>query len=325
MENPNLQGIFGVVPTPLDQEFEVDEKGLGHLVEHCCDSGLHAAVILGSNGEAPYFTTEEKTRILQAAARAGKGRIPLVAGVAAFSTKESIALARAAKESGYQAVLAALNVYFQLDLEAVKAHFEALAREGGLPVIFYYFPEVTGLMLAPDEIAEIAALPGIHGAKITVMNRSFLKRVIKLTRTNLWAVFAGSSFMMRDALKMGAAGIICPIPLIAPKDCMDLYQAMTKGKFEEAEKIQNRLLGALPLFTDIEMPVSVAAPYFKALQRKPYTGPPDRPASSVVMVKEALRLQGHPITSAVRRPNPPIRKEQAAMVARILKAQGWLK
>ncbi|HUT55537.1 MAG TPA: dihydrodipicolinate synthase family protein [bacterium] len=324
MGNPELQGVFGVVPTPLTEKGEVDEQGLAHLVVHCRESGLHAAVILGSNGEFPYFTTEEKLKVLAVAAQAAQGKLPLIAGASAFSTREAVLLARAARSAGYHAVLAALNVYFQLGLEAVKEHFEALADEGGLPVIFYYFPEVTGLMLAPDEIAELAALPGIHGAKITVMSHTFIKRIVKLTRTKLWAVFAGSSFLMEDTLKMGGAGVICPIPLIAPKDCLDLYQAMGNGKFSEAQELPNKLLGALPLFTEIDMPGKVASAWFKAMQRKPYLGPPDRPVSSVVMVKEALRLQGHPITSVVRGPNQQITKERSKLVKKTLKEQGWL-
>jgi dihydrodipicolinate synthase/N-acetylneuraminate lyase len=324
MENPDLQGIFGVVPTPLASDGEVDVKGLGALVEHCADSGLHAAVILGSNGEFPYFSAEEKARILRSAADAAGGKIPLVAGVSSYSTPESIALAKIAAEAGYAAVLAALNVYFALDLEAVKSHFTVLSKEGGLPVIFYYFPEVTGLVLAPDEIAEIAAVPGIHGAKITVVNRTFLKRIIKLTRTDLWAVFAGTSFLMRDALKLGGAGVICPLPLIVPRESMELYRMMEKGKLDEARDVQDMLLAALPMFTGVDMPDAVAAPWFKAMKRRPYTGPPERPVSSIALVKEALRLQGHPITSVVRRPNPPLTHEQANLVEKVLREQNWL-
>jgi len=324
MEDPELQGVFGIVPTPLTEKGDVDEPGLMHLVEHCADSGLHAAVILGSNGEFPYFSTEEKVAILRAAAKAGRGKIKLVGGVSAFSTRESVELSRVCKDAGYDAVMAALNVYFQVDLDAVKKHYASLSDRGGLPVIFYYFPEVTGLVLAPDEIAEIAAIPGVHGAKISVMNRSFLKRVIKATRTQLWAVFAGSALLMREALKQGAAGIVCPLPLIAPGDCLKLYELMEKGKFDEAQAIQDKLLGALPLFTDIEMPDYVSAAYFKAKERKPYTGPPERPVSTVTMVKEALKQQGHPVTSVVRSPNNQLNADQERLVAKTLKAQGWI-
>lgn len=324
MEDPELQGVFGIVPTPLTKRGEVDEDGLAHLVRHCADSGLHAAVVLGSNGEFPYLSHEEKLRVIRVAADAAGERILVVAGASAISTREAVAYARAAKEAGCRAVMSALPVYWQLSLEQVKDHFEILAREGELPVIFYYFPETTGLVLAPDEIAEIAAIQGIHGAKITVMNRSFLKRVIKFTRTSLFAVFAGSSLLMRYILKSGGAGVICPLPLIAPANCMDLYRAMEDGDLDKAQELQDHLLGALPLFTSIDFTAAVSVPYWKAMTAKPYVGPPERPISSVAMVKEALRLQGHPITSVVRKPCAPLTSEQSALVKKTLAAQGWL-
>jgi len=325
MENPELQGVFGIVPTPFDRSGNIDTDGLAHLVGHCAESGLHAAVVLGSNGEFPYLTTDEKLELIKAAAEAGKDKVDVIAGVSAVSTREAVLYAETARESGCHAVMAALPLYWQVDLDRVKEHFSILARDGGLPVIFYYFPEVTGLVLGPDEIAEIAEISGVHGVKITVMNRSFLKRVIRNTRTRLWAVFAGSSFMMRYTLKNEGAGVICPLPLIAPRDCMDLYDAMMKhGDMEKAQQLQDKLLGAIPIMTGMDFPQSVSAPYWKAVTAKPYIGPPERPQSTVMMVKEALRLQGHPITSVVRGPVPRLTKEQSDLVKRTLESQGWL-
>jgi 4-hydroxy-tetrahydrodipicolinate synthase len=324
MENADLQGVFGVVPTPLKNSGEVDEAGLAHLVRHCRDSGLHAAVILGSNGEFPYFSFEEKARILRVAARAAEGGIPLVGCASAANTREAVALARVCLKEGYAAAMSALLLYFQPDFEAVKAHFETLAREGGLPIIFYYFPETTNLALAPDEIAEIAELPGIHGAKITVFNRPFIKRIVKLTRTQLWAVFVGSSFLLHDTLKCGGAGCICPLPVIAPQPCLEIFELMKRGKFNQARAAQDKFSGSLPILNGRDVPAAVNVPYFRAATMRPYAGPPERTVSAVAMVKEALRLLGHPITARVRAPQSQLTAPQAKLVKRTLKAQGWL-
>lgn len=324
MENADLQGVFGVVPTPLTETGEVDEEGLAALVRHCRDRGLHAGVILGSNGEFPYFTFEEKVRILRVAARAAEGRLPLIGTASAFSTVEAVALARVCKEEGYAAVMAALLGYFQPDFEAVKAHFETLAREGGLPVIFYYFPETTGLALAPDEIAELAEVPGIHGVKITVLNRSFIKRIISLTRTRMWAVFAGSAFLLRDTLQNGGAGCICPLPVIAPAACLEVYDLMKNGKLDAAKTAQEKVLGALPIFNGMDVPDAVNTTWFRATALKPYSGPADRSVSAVAAVKEALRLQGLPVTAVVRAPQSPLSRAQAKLVKKTLRGRGWL-
>ncbi len=324
MENPELQGIMGIVPTPLTDDGDVDESGLSHLIEHCVDSGLHGAVVLGSDGDFPFLTCEQKRTVIRTACEAGAKKIPVITGATAFGTREAVEYARLAGDAGCQAVLAALPMYWRLGLEEIKLHFKELANQGGLPIIFYHFPETTSTVLSPEEIAQVTALSGVHGAKITVMNRSFLKRIIKLTRTGLSAVFAGSSFMMRHTLKNGGAGVLCPLPLIAPEDCLALYNAMDQGEMDKAQDLQDHLLGALPIMTELDYAPSVSIPYFKAMAAKPYTGPPERPSSTVALVKEALRLQGHPVTSVVPGPCPPITREQSDLVKKTLEAQGWL-
>ena len=92
---------------------------------------------------------------------------------------------------------------------------------------------------------------------------------------------------------------------------------------DEADKIQDRLLGAIPLFSGLDVDSSVSIPFFKALSRKPYTGPGDRPAFTVALLKEALRLQGHPITSVTKRPCPPLTHEQADLVRKTMEELGW--
>ncbi len=324
MDDPDLQGVLGIVPTPFNREGYVDENGLRHLVDHCAKSGLHGAVVLGSNGEFPYLTYDEKVRVMRASVESAGGRIPVVAGVTSFGTREAVELSRQAGVAGCRAVMAALPLYFQLEFEAVKEHFRILADEGGVPVIFYYFPEVTSLVLGPDQLEEIAGIEGIHGAKITVFNRSFLKRVIRLTRTQLWAVFAGTAFMLQDSIKLGGAGVICPLPLIAPADCLELYNALQDGDFDTGQELQDRIMAAAPLFAGLDIPRSVAVAYYKAMLRKPYSGISDRPESRVALIKEALRQQGHPITSVVRRPCQPLFPEDKEKVEETLTSQGWI-
>jgi 4-hydroxy-tetrahydrodipicolinate synthase len=324
MENPDLQGLFAVIPTPFTGDGEVDERGVEHLVRHAAESGLHAAVVLGSNGEFPYLTSEEKARVIRAAGRAGRGRIPVVAGASARSTREAVELARLARESGCAAVLAALEVYFRVGFAEVREHFAALGREGGLPVIFYYFPEVTGLELAMDEIAELSRVPGLHGAKITVFNKRFLKKAVERTRTRLWAVFAGTGFMIYEALKAGGAGAICPIPLLAPADCLAVYRAMEKGALAEARKAQERIRRAVPLFAGADIPPAMGPAFYKAMINAPYTGPAEGIGSGVALVKEVLRLQGHPIDSSVRRPQRPLAAEDKEWIRAAAAELGWI-
>jgi len=324
MGQPDWQGIFAILVTPLTEDDRVDEKGVRHLVDFACDQGLQGVVVLGSNGEFPYLSDEEKLRVMAAAADQARGRLPVLAGASAFGTDQAIAYARAAKAAGCDGVMAALPLYFAVTLSQVKAHVQALAQEGGLPVFFYYFPETTGLKLEPEELAEIAAIPGVPGAKLTLTNRSFLKKTIAATRPQNWAVFAGTSFLLADTLEFGGAGVFCPLPLIGPQELRGIHQAFSRGDRGQARALQDKVLRAIPIMTGMSLPPAALAAGFKLLSSRRYKGPPARTKPGHHLVKEALRLQGHPITNRVRRPFAPVTPKESELVKKTLADLGWL-
>ena len=153
--------------------------------------------------------------------------------------------------------MAALPLYFTVSLERAKQHMAAVANEGGLPTYYYHFPAVTGLTLKPEELEEIAAIPGVVGAKLTITSRPFLKKVIQCTRAQDWKVFAGTTFLLESCLASGGAGIFCPLPLLAPTEVKALVAACRQGQSRRARQLQRRLLGALPLFSGMNTPASL--------------------------------------------------------------------
>jgi len=324
MEHPAWKGIFAILVTPFTEANELDEKGLRHLVDFACDRKLDGVVVLGSNGEFPYLTTEEKLRVMKVAADQARGRLPVLAGASDYGTDQAVAYAKAAREAGCDGVMAALPLYFAVNLAQAKAHVQALAAEGALPVFFYYFPETTGLVLKPEELAEIAALPGVPGAKLTVTNKSFLKKTIAATRPSNWAVFVGTSFLLLDNLEFGGKGIFCPLPLIGPKDIRGIYDAFMAGDKKPARALQDKVLRALPIMTGMSLPPAVLAAGFKLVSGRRYQGPPARMKPAHHLVKEALRLQGHPITPKVRRPFASATPQESELLKKTLADLGWL-
>ena len=324
MEHPSWKGIFAILPTPLTADNALDEEGLRHLVDFACAQKLDGIVALGSNGEFPYLTIAEKLRVMKVASDQAKGRLPVLAGASDYGTDQAVAYAQAAKEAGCDGVMAALPLYFAVNLAQAKAHLQALVAEGGLPVFFYYFPETTGLLLKPAELAEIAALPGVPGAKLTVTNKSFLKKTIAATRPSHWAVFAGSAFLLADCLEFGGAGIFCPLPLLGPKDIRGIYDAFAGGDRRQARALQDKVLRAIPIMTGMSLPPAALALGFKLMAGRRYQGPPARMKPAHHLLKEALRLQGHPITNRVRRPFLAATPGESQLVEKTLKDLGWL-
>jgi len=319
-----LSGVVPILPTPLHPDGEVDEAGVRHLVAFCAGKGLDGAVVLGSNGEFPYLSFDEKRRVMGAAAEAAGGRIPVIGTASAYGTDEAVELARAAKASGCTAALAVLPQYFAVAREGVLRHYETVAREGGLPILYYHFPEVSGLSLPPREIARIGAVDGVVGAKITVANAPFLRCVIRATRARRWGVFTGLSLLLEPCLAAGGAGAFCPLPLLAPDAVRGLAEACRAGDRERARALQRDLLRALPLLSGMQAPAGAQALGFRILSRAPVPIGPRRAPPTHALLKEALRLQGHPVGSAVRPPHAAASEAQSALVARTLRELGWL-
>ncbi len=324
MDISSLEGIIPILLTPLTEDGELDKPGLRHLVEFCVSKGLHGVVLLGSNGEFPYLSFEEKRSVMSEAALAAAGRIPVIATASAFGTDEAVALACEARAAGCDAVMAALPLYFKLDFKGVLRHFEAIASEGGLPVIFYYFPEVTGLVLKPEELGRIAAIEGVSGAKLTVVNRPFLRKAIAETRAHGWKVFTGTSFLLKDCLEFGGSGVFCPLPLIAPDDVKGIYEAYRAGDMGRAGELQTKVRRALPLFSGMDIYPGLQSLGFQLLSRMPYRGPGQRSPTRHHLLKEALRIQGHPVTNKVKRPFEKVSDAQSEFIRRTLDSLGCL-
>jgi len=320
----DLSGIVAILPTPLTRERRLDEAGVRHLVAYCADAGLDGAVVLGSTGEFPYLSFEEKCRVMDVAAETGGGRVPVIGSASACGTDEAVELARAARAAGCDAVLATLPLYYALDLAAVERHFETLVREGGVPVFFYYFREVAGLALTPREIERIAAVDGVVGAKITTLSRAFLRAVIRRTRGRGFRVFTGTSFLAEPCLACGGAGVFCPLPLLAPAAVRALFECCERGERTRARMEQRRLRRAIPLMNGSTAPPALLSLAFALASNAPFGVPGGRPRASHGLIKEALRLCGHPIENTVKRPNDEVTREESALVEKTLRSLGWL-
>ena len=318
MRIQDLEGVVAILPTPLTEDGDLDDEGLRYLVRHCVEAGLDGVVVLGSNGEFAYLSSSEKRRVMGVAAEAAGGRIPVIGTASATATERAVALARSAKEVGCSAVMAAVPSYWRVGADDAREHMAAIAREGGLPVFFYYFPEVTGTILRPEEIASIAALDGVVGAKVTVSNVRFLRELIRRTRSHDWRVFTGTSFLLHACRSAGGAGVFCPLPLLVPALVRELDRASRSGERDRALRIQKRLLRAIPLSSGIGRAPALQALGFSLLSRAPYRGPGARPAPPHALLKEALRQRRHPISGMVRRPHRPADASQRELVRRTL-------
>jgi 4-hydroxy-2-oxoglutarate aldolase len=250
MSGLKLEGVLPPLTTPFDERGEVDTTRLAQNVARYNEAGLAGYVALGSNGEAIHMTPLERMRVIETIKRAARAGMTIIAGVNELSTQAAIESAQQAASAGAEAVLVITPYYYKgaMTQQALARHFIAVADHCPVPVILYNFPQNTGVSLEPETIAHIAAHPNIIGVKDSAGNVAALSETIRLVPAD-FAVMVGNGSIVYPSLMMGAMGAILAIACVAPRACVDLYQAAKSGDHLRARELQNRIAPLAQLVT----------------------------------------------------------------------------
>ncbi|KAK6212522.1 hypothetical protein LQW54_005106 [Pestalotiopsis sp. IQ-011] len=252
------KGIYTPLPTFFQEDEELDLDALARHVKYTALAGT-IPVVCGSAGEAAHLSADERTRVIQttraALDAAGLGDVPIVAGVGAPSTRETISLARGAQEAGADHVMVIPPGYYAGALqsnggEALRQFFVDVARESPLPVIVYNFPGVSaGIDLDSDLILDVLRqAPNVVGVKLTCASVGKITRINAVTsseefksqypRTNPHSEFKiidGYIDILLPSISSGAAG----------KTCVRLWELANypsnTPEYKEAQRLQNQL------------------------------------------------------------------------------------
>ena len=143
------QGVYPVVFTPLATDGAIDVPALQRMIDFLIEKGVHGLLVLGSNGESPFLTDAERRRVITASVEACGGRVPVVVGTTYMGTDQTLELGAFSRDTGADALLSALPVYYPLEEEDVFDHYRILSERLEMPILYYNFPMATHLTLSP--------------------------------------------------------------------------------------------------------------------------------------------------------------------------------
>ena len=212
-----LEGILPALTTPfVNGELSVD--ALRRNIALYDGLGTGGYLILGSTGEAVLLDADERRRTLEAARASIPESKPLVAGVAAESTRRAALQARVAGACGATAVLVSTPHYFraQMTAEALAAHFEAVADESPVPVLLYNVPKFTGLSIPPQVAARLGEHDNVAGMKESSGDFDYLRQVLGAVPSG-FRVLCGDVALLGRALQSGAAGGVLAAATVFPE------------------------------------------------------------------------------------------------------------
>ncbi|MDQ2695206.1 MAG: 4-hydroxy-tetrahydrodipicolinate synthase [Pseudomonadota bacterium] len=235
-----FHGSMVALVTPMAEDGAVDFAALKSLVEFHVDNGTDAIVAVGTTGESPTLDYDEHCAVIRKAVDAAAGRLPVIAGTGANSTREAIDLTRWAMEAGADACLLVAPYYNKPTQEGLYRHFRLIADTVPIPQILYNVPGRTACDLRPETVARLAGVPNIVGIKEASGSLERIRELIGRCGPRL-DVFSGDDNIAAEAMLAGGRGVISVTANVAPRAMHELCAAALAGDRTATQRINARL------------------------------------------------------------------------------------
>lgn len=237
-----IKGSIVAIVTPMLDDGSLDLVAFRALLDFHIEQGTDGVVVVGTTGESPTVDVEEHETLIQIAVEHAAGRIPVIAGTGANSTKEAIELAQFSKNAGADASLTVVPYYNKPTQEGLYQHFKAIAEAVDMPHILYNVPGRTGADLHNDTTLRLAQIQNIVGIKDATGNIERGSDLLQRAPKD-FAVYSGDDATSLALILLGAQGTISVTANVAPKLVHEMCVAALNGEVVRAREINFRLLG----------------------------------------------------------------------------------
>ena len=234
-------GSLVALVTPMQPDGSIDFDAWSRLLEFHVANGTAGIVVAGSTGESATVTDDELRDLLIHARRILSGRALLIANAGTSSTATSVERARRISELDLDALLIASPSYVRPTQQGLFLHFEAIAANSGIPVILYNVPARTACDILPATVARLSELPRIVGIKEAVGDGARVRELVASCSAE-FKVLSGDDLTARDAIGLGASGVISVTANVAPRAMADMVAAALRGDRAGATQIDQRLV-----------------------------------------------------------------------------------
>jgi 1-pyrroline-4-hydroxy-2-carboxylate deaminase len=245
MKRHDWRGVFPALPTQLHEDLSVDVEGTVEHLNQMIDAGVHGVVVLGSIGENPTLTAEEKRTVLRASVEASAGRIPVLSGVAEFATAEADRYARDAAAIGADGLMVLPGMAYRADAREAIAHHQAVAKASDLPILIYNNPRY-GVDLRPEDFLELAEVDTIVAIKEAAGDPRRITDMINLFGDR-FVLFAGLDDIVLESVMLGATGTVFGLVNAFPAETITMWELALAGQWEGAREIYRWFMPLLHL------------------------------------------------------------------------------
>ncbi len=290
------EGLYTAIVTPFMNN-EVDYEAFRGLIEAQIAGGVDGIVPVGTTGESPTLNHAEHMEVIRKAIEFAAGRCQVIAGTGSNSTAEAIVMTQEAARMGADGTLQVCPYYNKPSQEGVYRHFKAIAESSDLPIILYSIPGRSGIEIAVDTVARLAAdCPTITAIKEAGGSVDRVNQLVQVVPED-FAILCGDDGLTVPFISCGARGLVSVTSNVAPAEMKALVDAAMSGDGKRALELQKKYY-----------------PLMKGLMS--LDGNP-------VPIKAALALRGE-ISWEIRMPLAPLAEEKHTKLIALLKQYNLL-
>ena len=236
-----FKGSLVAIVTPMDEEGGLDLDRFRTLLDFHIDQGTDGVVVVGTTGESPTVDFEEHHLLMRTAVDHVAGRIPVIAGTGANSTREAIDLSIYAKNAGVDACLSVAPYYNKPTQEGLYQHFRAIAEAVDIPHILYNVPGRTVSDIHNNTALRLAEIPNIIGIKDATGDIGRGSDLLQRAPSG-FSIYSGDDVSALAFMLLGGHGVISVTANVAPRMMHDMCAAAFAGDLNTARALNSKLL-----------------------------------------------------------------------------------
>ena len=229
-------GVFPAATTQFRDDQSLDLLASARHLDRLIEAGVHGLIVLGTVGENTSLEADEKLAVLKAALDVNNGRVPVLTGVAEFSTAAACRFAHEAEMLGADGLMVLPALVYKADKREAIAHFRAVARAANLPIMCYNNPPSYGVDLTPEALVELADEPNLVAVK---ESSDDVRRITDLFNAtgDRYVIFGGVDDLVLESAVLGAVGTVSGLVSAFPRETLRLWELISTDKYEEARKL----------------------------------------------------------------------------------------
>ena len=283
-----IKGAFPVLITPMDEFQEINWDGVKQNVNYFIEQNVAGIIINGSTGEFVSLSKEERFKMVETVLKEIDGRIPVIVGTAAETTKETIEYTKHAEAHGADCALIINSYYCKPKEEEIYFHFKEISNAVNIPIMLYNNPFTSGVDMSTELMLRI----GKECENVTHIKESSgdIRKARDLVRQSEGAfqVFCGSEDLVMESYLVGASGWVSVAGNIVPGLVTKMYEHFQNGELEKAWEINDAIL---PLCEFLEGSGKYVQIVKRSMELHGQAGGPSRYPRLGLTVEENQKLQ----------------------------------